>query len=172
VVALFVIGGLVAFPVLILIAATAATFGPWLGFAYALAGVIASALVTYAIGLRFGQATLRRLIGERLERIRQRIVRRGVFAIAAIRLVPVAPFTIVNLVAGASAIRLADYVAGTLLGMLPGLIALSALGHQLVRIVTSPTPAEAGLLGLAVAGWLAVTFGVQALIGKFQGRSP
>jgi uncharacterized membrane protein YdjX (TVP38/TMEM64 family) len=75
-------------------------------------------------------------------------------------------------VAGASAIRLADYVAGTLLGMLPGLIALSALGHQLVRIVTSPTPAEAGLLGLAVAGWLAVTFGVQALIGKFQGRSP
>jgi phosphatidylserine/phosphatidylglycerophosphate/cardiolipin synthase-like enzyme/uncharacterized membrane protein YdjX (TVP38/TMEM64 family) len=172
VVALFVIGGLVAFPVLILITATAATFGPWLGFAYALAGVIASALVTYAIGLRFGQAALRRLIGERLERIRQRIVHRGVFAIAAIRLVPVAPFTIVNLVAGASAIRLADYVAGTLLGMLPGLIALSALGHQLVRIVTSPTPAEAGLLGLAVAGWLAVTFGVQALIGKFQGRSP
>jgi uncharacterized membrane protein YdjX (TVP38/TMEM64 family) len=172
VVALFVLGGLVAFPVLILITATAATFGPWLGFSYALAGIIASALVTYAIGARFGQAALRRLIGQRLERIRQRIVRRGVFAIAAIRLIPVAPFTVINLVAGASAIRLADYVAGTLLGMLPGLVALSALGHQLVRIVTNPTPAEAGLLALAVAGWIGVTFGVQALIGRFQGRSP
>jgi phosphatidylserine/phosphatidylglycerophosphate/cardiolipin synthase-like enzyme/uncharacterized membrane protein YdjX (TVP38/TMEM64 family) len=171
VVALFVVGGLVAFPVLILITATAATFGPWLGFGYALAGVIASALVTYAIGARFGQAVLRRLLGGRLEGIRQRIVRRGVFAVAAIRLVPIAPFTIVNLVAGASAIRLADYVAGTLLGMLPGLIALSALGHQLVRIVTNPSPTEAGLLALAVAAWIAVTFGVQALIGKYQGRS-
>jgi uncharacterized membrane protein YdjX (TVP38/TMEM64 family) len=172
VVALFVIGGLVAFPVLILITVTAATFGPWLGFAYALVGVIASALMTYAIGVRFGQAALRRLIGGRIERIRQRIVHRGVFAVAAIRLVPIAPFTIVNLAAGASAIRLADYIAGTLLGMLPGLIALSALGHQLVRIVTNPTPTEAALLALAVAVWIAVTFGVQALIGKFQGRAP
>jgi uncharacterized membrane protein YdjX (TVP38/TMEM64 family) len=129
-------------------------------------------LVTYGIGAHFGQAALRRLIGERLERIRQRIVRRGVFAIAAIRLVPIAPFTIVNLTAGASAIRLADYIAGTLLGMLPGLVALSALGHQIVRIVSNPTAAEAGLLALAVAGWIAVTFAVQALIGKFQSRSP
>jgi uncharacterized membrane protein YdjX (TVP38/TMEM64 family) len=169
---MFVLGGLVAFPVLVLITATAAIFGPWLGFAYALTGVIASALVTYAIGARFGQAALRRLIGARLERVRQRIVRRGVFAIAAIRLVPIAPFTIVNLVAGASAIRLTDYIAGTLLGMLPGLVALSALGHQLVRIVSNPTPLEAGLLALAVAGWIVVTFAVQALIGKLQGRSP
>ena len=99
-------------------------------------------------------------------------MRRGVFAIAAIRLVPIAPFTIINLAAGASAIRLSDYLAGTLLGMLPGLVALSALGHQMVRIVSNPTAGEAGLLALAVAGWIAVTFVVQALIGKFQGRSP
>jgi phosphatidylserine/phosphatidylglycerophosphate/cardiolipin synthase-like enzyme/uncharacterized membrane protein YdjX (TVP38/TMEM64 family) len=171
VLALFLAAGLVAFPVVILIAATAATFGPWLGFAYALAGVLASALLTYSIGARFGQATLRRLIGARLERVRRQIVRRGVFAMAAIRLVPVAPFTIVNLVAGASAIRLADYMAGTLLGMLPGLIALSALGHQIVRIVSNPTLTETGLLVLAVAGWVAVTLAVQALVGRFGRRA-
>ncbi len=33
VLATFIIGGLLVFPVLLLIAATAATFGPWLGFA-------------------------------------------------------------------------------------------------------------------------------------------
>lgn len=172
VLALFVGAGLVAFPVVILIAATAAAFGPWLGFSYALAGVLASALLTYAIGARFGQSALRRLIGARLERIRKRIVQRGVFAVAAIRLVPVAPFTVVNLVAGASAIRLGDFMAGTLLGMLPGLVALSALGHQIVRIVSNPTASEAALLALAVAGWIAVTLGVQALVGKFGGRAP
>ena len=46
VVALFVVGGILVFPVLLLIAATAATFGPWLGFAYAASGALASALVT------------------------------------------------------------------------------------------------------------------------------
>jgi phospholipase D1/2 len=172
VLALFLAAGLVAFPVVIMIAATAAAFGPWLGFTYALAGVLASALLTYAIGARFGQAALFRLIGPRLERIRQRILQRGVFAVAAIRLVPIAPFTIVNLVAGASAIRLADFMLGTLLGMLPGLVALSALGYQIVRIITHPTATEAALLALAVAGWIAVTLGVQALVGKFGRRTP
>jgi phosphatidylserine/phosphatidylglycerophosphate/cardiolipin synthase-like enzyme/uncharacterized membrane protein YdjX (TVP38/TMEM64 family) len=169
VLAMFVVGGLVAFPVLILIAATAATFGPWFGFAYAMTGVLLSALVTYGIGAHFGQSALRRLIGERMERIRQQIVRRGVLAITAIRLVPIAPFTIVNLVAGAGAVRLADYVAGTVLGMLPGLVAMSALGHQLVQIVSNPSPAAAGMLALAIACWIAITFAVQALIGKFTG---
>jgi phospholipase D1/2 len=44
VVAVFVLGGLVGFPVLLLIAATAAAFGPWLGFTLAGAGAIASAI--------------------------------------------------------------------------------------------------------------------------------
>ena len=56
-------GGLVAFPVLLLIAATAAAFGPVLGFLYAAAGSLASATVTYALGLALGRDTLRAVIG-------------------------------------------------------------------------------------------------------------
>ena len=126
--AIFLAGGLVAFPVTVLIAATAATFGPWLGFLYAATGAIASALLTYFIGALLGRDVLRNWMGPRLTRIRERIVRQGVLAIAAIRMVPVAPFTLVNMVAGASGIRLLDYIAGTLLGLLPGLILMSALG--------------------------------------------
>src|SRR5207302_1054970 len=54
VLAAFIGGGLVVFPVLVLIAATAAAFGPWLGFLYALTGAIASAIVTYAVGAALG----------------------------------------------------------------------------------------------------------------------
>ena len=43
----FLGGGLVAFPVVLLIAGTAAAFGPILGFAYAAIGSLASALLTY-----------------------------------------------------------------------------------------------------------------------------
>ena len=47
VLAIFILGGLVVFPVMLLIAATAAAFGPWSGFALAGIGAIASAMVTY-----------------------------------------------------------------------------------------------------------------------------
>ncbi len=162
----FLAGGLVAFPVVILIAATAAAFGPWLGFLYATLGVLANALALYAIGARFGQSALRRLLGPRLDRVRARIGRQGVLAVAAVRVVPVAPFTFVNLALGASAIKLVDYVTGTLLGMLPGLIVMSALGHRIVAIISNPSIGGVLLLALTVAIWVAVSLGVQALVSR------
>ena len=77
-----------------------------LGFAYAFAGSLASAILTYGIGAWLGRDPLQSLLGPRLNRIRGSIQRSGFLAIAAIRLVPVAPFTIVNMVAGACRIPL------------------------------------------------------------------
>ena len=96
--------------------------------------------------LAIGRDTLRAVIGPRLKRVQRRIVSGGVLAIAAIRLVPIAPFTVVNLVAGASEIRIGAFVAGTILGMLPGWIVMSALGHQLMRIISGPSAADVALL--------------------------
>jgi phosphatidylserine/phosphatidylglycerophosphate/cardiolipin synthase-like enzyme/uncharacterized membrane protein YdjX (TVP38/TMEM64 family) len=172
VVGIFLAAGFVAFPVTILIAATAAAFGPWPGLAYAGIGVLVSAVSTYAVGARLGKEALRNVLGPRLNRVRRRIARQGVIAIATIRLVPVAPFTVVNLVAGASAIRPFDYVAGTALGMLPGLVVLSVLGHQIVRILTHPTPVAVALLLAAVAGWIAVSIGLQVLVSKLWSETP
>jgi uncharacterized membrane protein YdjX (TVP38/TMEM64 family) len=168
VVGIFVAGGLVAFPVLVLIGVTAATFGPVYGLAYAAAGSLASALVTYLIGAWLGKDLLRDYLGPRLDRIRRRIVNQGVISVAAVRLVPVAPFTFVNLVAGASEIRLQDYLAGTVLGMLPGWVIMSALGHQLFQIVTQPTVTNVALLGAAIVTWIAVSVGVQILLSKLR----
>jgi phosphatidylserine/phosphatidylglycerophosphate/cardiolipin synthase-like enzyme/uncharacterized membrane protein YdjX (TVP38/TMEM64 family) len=162
----FVAAGFVAFPVTMLIAATAAAFGPLPGLAYATAGVLASAVITYAVGARLGKEALHNVLGPRLNRIRRKIARRGVLAVATIRLVPLAPFTVVNLVAGASAIRPFDYVAGTILGMMPGLIVLSVLGHQVVRILADPAPVEIALLAAAVAAWIAVSVGLQMIVSK------
>jgi phosphatidylserine/phosphatidylglycerophosphate/cardiolipin synthase-like enzyme/uncharacterized membrane protein YdjX (TVP38/TMEM64 family) len=164
VIALFVIGGLLVFPVLLLIAATAAAFGPWLGFAYAASGALASAVVTYGVGAFIGARTLDSVLGPRLNRIRRSIARRGVLAIAAVRMVPVAPFTLVNMVAGASRIRLLDYLLGTAIGMAPGLILMSALGYQIFSIITQPTLTNVLLLLVAVAAWIGLSIGVQALL--------
>jgi phosphatidylserine/phosphatidylglycerophosphate/cardiolipin synthase-like enzyme/uncharacterized membrane protein YdjX (TVP38/TMEM64 family) len=167
VIAAFVVAGCVMFPVTVLIAATAATFGPWVGFAYATLGALASALASYAIGAAIGKRTLRDILGPRLNRIRRQAAKRGVITVAALRMVPVAPFTVVNLVAGASSIPVFDYAAGTLLGMLPGLIMISAVGHQFARILTAPSAADFAWLTAAVIAWIALSIGVQALVARY-----
>lgn len=171
VIAAFVAGGLIAFPVNLLIAATAAAFGPIVGFFYAAAGTMLSALVTFAIGAWLGRKTVIGLLGPRLNRIRKGIARRGILAIAAIRLVPVAPFTVVNVAAGASEIRLFDYLVGTALGMAPGLLIMSALGHNIVLIFTEPSLKHFALLIGAIALWIALILGLQATVQRFRGAA-
>jgi uncharacterized membrane protein YdjX (TVP38/TMEM64 family) len=57
-----------------------------------------------------------------------------------LRLVPVAPFSIVNLAAGASHIRFWDFMAGTAIGMAPGVVLATSFARQLVTALTHPTP--------------------------------
>src|SRR5262249_35137287 len=130
----FVVGGVVLFSVVVFIAATAATFGPLLGFIYAALGTILSALVTFAVGAWIGRQTIRDLFGPRLATVSKKIARKGVLAIAVVRMVPVAPFSVVNMLAGASEITLVQFMLGTILGMAPGILVMSVLGHQLSQI--------------------------------------
>src|SRR4029079_3030797 len=165
----FVLGGLVVFPVVVLIAATAATFGPGLGFIYAALGTMLSAMVTYGLGARLGKQTLRDLLGPRLESVRKRVARKGIISVAIIRLVPVAPFTVVNLLAGASEITFTQFMLGTALGMLPGIFMMSVLGHQLSQIIFHPSVLSLSLLAAAVLGWIALSIALQALVTKYWG---
>jgi hypothetical protein len=63
VVGAFVLGSLIAFPVTLMIAATAATFGPLFGFLYAALGVLVSGVVTYFLGIWLARAWHARCAG-------------------------------------------------------------------------------------------------------------
>ncbi|WP_429230367.1 VTT domain-containing protein [Inquilinus ginsengisoli] len=166
VIAAFVLGGMVMFPVTVLIAATAAAYGAWPGLAYAGAGALASALAGYLVGMLAGEKALRAVMGPRLHRIRDGIARRGIVAVASIRLVPIAPFTLVNLVAGAARIPILDFVLGTAMGLAPGLLVLSTLGDRLLSILNDPSPAQIGILLAVIAAWIALSVGLQALVSR------
>ncbi len=168
VVALFLLAECVAFPVTILIFATIAVFGGWQGFLLAGLGALASSVVTYAVGRRLGSRPLRRVIGPRINRIRRALASRGIITVASVRLVPLAPFTFVNLVAGAVGLRFVDYIAGTALGLLPGLLVMSALGHQITALFSEPT--VGGVLALLgfVALWVLMGVGLQLLIARYR----
>lgn len=138
VVLLYVGGSLLVVPITLLVLATAAVFGPWTGFAYCLIGCLSGAVVTYVLGRLLGQDTVRRLAGKRLNRLSERLARRGILTILVIRNLPLAPFTIVNLAAGASPIRFRDFVVGTVLGMTPGILAITVFTNRLKQVFQSP----------------------------------
>jgi phospholipase D1/2 len=155
VLAAFVIGGLMMVPITLLIGATAIIFPAYLAAVYALAGCLLNSLAAYLIGAAFGRKTVRKLAGNRLNRLSKRLARQGVLAVAVVRNLPVAPFTIVNMVAGASHIRLKDFLLGTALGMLPGIVAITVFADRVVAAVKNPD-----WTNLAVAAGIAVVLGV------------
>lgn len=168
VILLFLAAEAVAFPVTILIFSTIAVFGGWAGALLAGAGALSSAVVTYLVGRHFGARFVRRFAGPRINRIRRALPERGILAVASVRIVPLAPFTVVNLTSGAIGIRFFDYVVGTALGLLPGLIVLSALGHQIAGLVERPTFAGLALLAGFVALWIVLGLSLQLLVARYR----
>jgi phosphatidylserine/phosphatidylglycerophosphate/cardiolipin synthase-like enzyme/uncharacterized membrane protein YdjX (TVP38/TMEM64 family) len=156
----YLLGGLLVVPVTMLIVATGVVFGAGYGFVYALAGAELSALTTYAIGQGLGHETIQRLSQRWVARASRRLARQGLLAVITLRVVPVAPFTVINLAAGASHIRLRDFALGTLLGMAPGTLALTVFSDQVVAAIAAPDPLRTAVLaGLALligggAWWL------------------
>jgi phospholipase D1/2 len=150
VVAMFVVGGLVVMPVNILIAVTILVFGPVAGALYALIGCTTSAMILYEIARRIPLQRLRRQTGARMQRFHHHLVRHAVWAVALVRLVPVAPYSIVCLLLGTTAIRRAPYLAGTALGMLPGIVVNAFFIDRVIAAIRHPSLLTAALLGLAV----------------------
>lgn len=148
--ALFTVGALLLLPVTALTLAAGVVFGPAVGIAVAWFGTTLSAALGHWIGQRLWRESLRRLAGDRLTALSQRLGRRGVLATALLRVVPVAPFMVMNLVAGATHVRARDFVIGTALGILPG-TALLVLGADRARALLAEMGASPWLwLALAV----------------------
>lgn len=169
VIAVFLAGSLVVFPVTVLIVMTGLMFEPLPAFGYALTGSLAAATLNYAIGRAAGAQPLRNLLGTRVNRVSRALAKRGVISVAALRMLPIAPFSFINLAAGASEVKFADYLIGTFLGMAPGILVITLLGNQLGRVLTDPEPVELALFGLFVVAWLATSLGLQALASRLRG---
>lgn len=171
-VGLFLLGGLVRVPLLLLVLATSAALGPWQGTLNALVGAVASAVLLYGMGRAAGRARIRRLAGWKINRVRRALSRHGILAMVLLRLVPVAPFSVINLVAGASGVRLRDFVIGTALGMAPGILAVSVLGDRMVAALRLPSTANIVTLVAATTLVVALQFSVVNRLGRARAPGP
>ncbi|HEY4317306.1 MAG TPA: VTT domain-containing protein [Herbaspirillum sp.] len=164
VVAAFVIAGTLMVPVTLLIAVSGVVFGPFYGAVYSLVGTMLCAAFGFVLGAWLGRETLRQLLGHRINRLSQRVARRGIMAMTVLRLLPVAPFTVVNVMAGASQLQMRDYMVGTLLGMTPGIVLTVIFSHNLAEAVRHPSLAAVGVLVLVTLLLVGLALGLQRLL--------
>jgi len=153
----YILGGLVVFPVTLMVIATVLVFGPWWGFFYALIGAELSAIALFWIGRLMGQNTVRRFAGSLINRLSQKLSKSGVMTVITFRIVPVAPFSVINLVAGVSEIHLKDFALGTLVGMVPGVMAIVLLADRISASLQTPDLGRFSALAVVV---LAVVSGL------------
>lgn len=111
-----------------------AVFGLWPGAA--IVAVSATLGATLAmLGARYVlRDAVRAKFGERLAAIDAGVAREGGFYLFALRLAPVFPFFVINLVMGLTSIRTWTYAWVSLVGMLPGTLVYVNAGRELGRL--------------------------------------
>lgn len=139
------------FPLTVLVGAAGLVFGPVWGLACATAGTLAGSALGYVVGVAVGGDALMRLGGQRAEALSGYLAKRGVRTMVLINLLPIAPFTLTNMLAGAFRLRFGGYMLGSALGILPGLVAVTLLGSQLMTLLTAADATELAWAAAAIA---------------------
>jgi uncharacterized membrane protein YdjX (TVP38/TMEM64 family) len=123
-------------------------FGSVLGVLLAVTGTLLAAALAFGLVRLLGARAVERVADRAaVVWVRRRLDRSGLLAVASLRLIPALPFSVVNYAAGLSGVRFAPYLLGTLLGILPGTVAVVVLGDAVTG--GSPHPA---LVAVSVVG--------------------
>ena len=123
--------------------------GPLVGLAVATLGSALNATLTFFAGRRLGRDTVRRWAGKNLNRVARRLAKRGALGVAVVRALPITPFSIEGLVAGASGVRVGDYILGTVLGAFPNLVVATVTVSLLRLALETPSVYTAAFAALA-----------------------
>lgn len=139
VIAVYIPSAFIMFPRPLITLFSVLAFGPWVGFAVAMAGIAGSALATYAVGRAVSRDTVRRIAGDRLNDASEVVRRKGIAAVFAVTVAPIAPFPVIGMAAGAVRIKVMQYLFGTLGGMLPGTLATTVFARELEAALEDPS---------------------------------
>ena len=138
VVGAFAVLAFVGVPQVALIAAAVAILGPVRGGGYAWIATMISAMIGYGIGRAVGAAS--GLDDPRLARFLRWMEKNGLLASLGVRLVPLAPFALINIAAGAARIGVFDFVVGSALGIIPKITLTAFAGGMLADVFGAASP--------------------------------
>ena len=157
-------------PQFVLIAAAVVAFGPWWGLAYSWIGTMVSSLIGFWLGRRFGARLLADYAGRGVNQFIALVGRNGFLASLIVRLVPSAPFIVVNMAAGATPMRLWAFAAGTGIGIVPKIALTAFAGHAVVGAVSGKGGTQWLTLALAAALWIGAGLAARSWIKRREAR--
>lgn len=167
---IFFLSGLACVPINPILVTCVVFFGPWTALGCGLVGTHASALAGFWLGSVFGKPLIHKLGSKKIDHINHILGKRGVGSVALIRLLPVAPFIVVNLVAGASRLPFRVFNLGTLAGMIPGMSILVFMTRQLESTIREPSWVNISALFLVLILVVTAVLFIRKRMGK-QSRS-
>lgn len=181
VISVFSLLALTGFPQILLITATVIAFGPQNGAIYSWTATMASATLTFGLGHFLGGRWVLRLGGERVHKTIGFIGRHGIIASGLVRVVPSAPFIVVNAAAGAAHIPMWKFWLGTGVGIIPKILVVAVLGaltpsadvfkegiSGIVSFFTSREPMDLAVISLVIVVWLSFLLLVRWLYRRMR----
>lgn len=130
-------------------------FGRWIGTTVILfAATLGATLVFLAVRYLFAESARKKLNGGMATKLLNGFNDNALHYLLFLRLVPLFPFWLVNIVPAFTTIKTGTYVLGTAIGILPGCFILANLGQSLGRIdsleqlISDETLLAFALLGL------------------------
>lgn len=146
---------------IILTLAGGAIFGFWVGLLLISFASSLGALLAFLVSRYLLQDLVQRKFSKSFESINAGIERDGVFYLLTLRLVPLFPFWLINLLMGLTQLRAVRFYAVSQVGMLPGTAVFVNAGTQLALINSLGDVLSAPLIGSLVL------LGIFPLVAKF-----
>jgi len=143
-------------------------FGPWIGASLSLIAATLGATAVFLAARTAFRDVFRARAGSRLAKLEAGFARDDFSYLLFLRLVPVFPFWLVNVVPALLGMRLDRFALATLLGIIPGAIVFSGLGDGLGMLLEKGEKPNLGiifewrillpLLGLAVLSLVPIAY--------------
>jgi uncharacterized membrane protein YdjX (TVP38/TMEM64 family) len=154
----FVAGAFLMFPRPVLTLVTILALGAKAGLLCSMAGILSAALATYSAGRFLERRTVRHLVGDTMDKAADILRGHGIAAIFAANMLPVPPFGVQGILAGALRMKLWEYMLGTLLSLLPGALMITAFGQQIRQALDDPSKVNYWLPAIAAVAFAAFVF--------------
>ncbi len=128
------------YPAEILDAAAGFVYGFWGALPLVMAGWVLNAVVSYWMGSHAARPLLYKVAGaERFERLERAAERGGATLLLAMRLIPIIPFSLFSIAAGAARVPMPTFLWTTVVGYLPLTVVFVYLGSELEELsITDP----------------------------------
>lgn len=153
---LAVLHSVVFYPAEILDLAAGFVWGFWVGLALVMVGWLLNAWASWAIGRHAARPLLYRAFGhDRLLRFQEIAARGGVFLLIAMRLIPIVPFSLFSIAAGAAYVPAWRLLWTTAIGYLPITALFVYLGTQLEELSPTDPILIAGAIAIVAVLYLA-----------------